>query len=193
MEKNTNENSLVELNKDSINAKLYRWFYNIKDYQMPVSLCPYFWNSVIMWIFILPFGIVTIPATIAKMQNESFGERIAIGFFGYVMLFFAITLLITPVTYIMYGIIGDNSLIGSMQHSGIVVWAGLIIIGICLGVFALFKRIKEAKEKKHVKYIWTELGDYELNPNYVGERKDNIIIAFIKAKYNKYCPTIKWK
>jgi hypothetical protein len=32
------------------------------------------------------------------------------------------------------------------------------------------------------------------NPNYKHyEPKPNIIVEMIKAKYKKYCPTIKWK
>jgi hypothetical protein len=46
---------------------------------------------------------------------------------------------------------------------------------------------------KRLEFIWDADGNYVKNPNYEPyEKKPNIIIEFIKAKYNRYCPKIEW-
>jgi hypothetical protein len=77
---------------------------------------------------------------------------------------------------------------------GIGLWIGVIIGCLITLPIYLYKRRKEKKQQKHLRFIWNEeLDDYMINPDYVPyEPKPNILIEFIKAKYHKYCPKIDW-
>jgi hypothetical protein len=83
----------MNLNQNSIPAKLYRWFYQKNQYEMPTNLCPYFWQLVVMWIFILPCALLSLPANIfyffskdseyeAKENNWLFGIILWIVLYG---------------------------------------------------------------------------------------------------------------
>ena len=42
-------------NPNSLNAKLYCWFYGITPYDLPTNLCPYVRNSLIAWVLLVPY------------------------------------------------------------------------------------------------------------------------------------------
>jgi hypothetical protein len=75
----------MELNLNSLTAKLYRWFYN--QYEMPNSLCPYFWKMIIMYVFIIPYSIISLPQIIFELitKERSEAPRIAIGGILYIL------------------------------------------------------------------------------------------------------------
>ena len=181
----------MKLNHNSLSARLYRWFYMTG--QMPQTLCPYFWKLVIMWIFIVPVGILSIPLTITKQEPDEWPIRII----GGIMLWgasFILFLMLVPFTYFIWGWASQDTLLGSWQGTGILIWAlSIIVFGICGGIYLITKR-KEKKRLKYREFIWDENGDYIRNPDYVQyEEKPNIIVEFIKAKYHKYCPKIDWE
>ena len=72
-----------------------------------------------------------------------------------------------------------------MLTAGFIGWGVTIV----LGAAALTKWAKEKWENRHVRYdkdgyrIWTP----------VEPKQPSIIVEFVKAKYNKYCPKIDWK
>ena len=75
----------MKLNYNGTIAKIYRWFYQREV--MPASLCPYFWQLVLMWIFIIPFLVIYLPIMVFKSQynfkNTGLTERVFMGlFFG---------------------------------------------------------------------------------------------------------------
>ena len=87
-----------------------------------------------------------------------------------------------------------NEWIWTIISTGIVLW----IIAVIIGVVHLFKRLKEKRD--NTKWKNRNQGRknvYDKNGNWIGyeykEPKTNILIEFIKAKYNKYCPKIDWK
>ena len=60
----------MELNLNSLTAKLYRWFY--KQNEMPSSLCPYFWKMILACILYIPLFLFDLPSRIArKIQKEN--------------------------------------------------------------------------------------------------------------------------
>jgi hypothetical protein len=182
----------MKLNQNSISARLYRWFY-LTDH-MPMTLCPYFWKLVIMWIMIIPIGIISLPTTLVKNDLDSWGERFSFTFFLWVFMFIVFIMLFSPITYFFFGWFPRNTVFESWQILGIVLWGGLALIGSIFGIIRLITRRREKKRNLNLKYIWDEHGDYIENPNYAPyEKKPNITIEFIKAKYNKYCPKIDWE
>ena len=164
----------MKLNKNSINAKLYRWFYQ-KD-EMPKSLCPYFWKLVIAWTFGLPLVIATIPSIIlfkyegAKMDQST---RIFSSFVIYGMIFLAFSMLFS-ISLFWYSF-PNKSFLHDAQIGGMIGWGVVIIVGLTYAIQHFYKKIKQKdREVDNVK-----------DPSLIQE--------FIKAKYNKYCPKIDWE
>ena len=58
---------MLEFNYDTINAKIYRWFWNIK--KMP-NLCPYFWKSILMWLIIPFVFLICLPDILFSLINK---------------------------------------------------------------------------------------------------------------------------
>jgi hypothetical protein len=181
----------MKLNQNSISARLYRWFYLTED--MPKNLCPYFWKLVLMYILLIPCSVLYLPITIARIEATETGERVALGFFSWLAVFGAIVMLF-PITYFFYGWFPEKSHFGAWQNVGIALWICAFIIASSLGLLRILNKRKEKMRMKHRQYIWNEDGEYVSNPDYVPyEPKPNILIEFVKAKYNKYCPQIEWK
>jgi len=187
----------MKLKHNSISARLYRWFYMTE--QMPQTLCPYFWKLVIMWIFIVPVYTVCLPMTISDKISkddtklDEWFPRIIINLLLWFMLFLVATMIFS-LSYFIWGMFPKESIYAHIQLTGIMGWFGSIIIGLVLLTIHIAQKRKEMKRRRMSKYVWDENGDYVTNPDYVEyEEKPNIIIEFIKAKYNKYCPKINWE
>ena len=184
----------MELNTNGVSARLYRWFY-LTD-RMPQSLCPYFWKLVIAYIFALPVGIIALPMRVTKTDDEfdNFGERLFFGAFLWVLFALAFAIVVGPISTIFIGILNDKSFLSHIQVIGFISLFTGITIAFTYGIIYLFEKRKQAKRRKKSEYIWNDKGDYIPNPEYVPYTpKPNIIVEFIKAAYNKYCPKIDWK
>lgn len=181
----------MKLNHNSISARLYRWFYMAKD--MPQTLCPYFWKLVIMWIFILPVSIISAPMIITKQEPDEWFVRILGGACLWFLVFVAF-LALFPVTYLFWGWLNPKSTFGQWQGAGILIWMITITASIVFIILHLYKKSRDKKRRNQQEYIWDHNDEYVKNPDYVPyEKRSNIFIEFIKAKYNKYCPKIDWK
>ena len=174
----------MQLNINSRTAQLYRWFY--ANSKMPQSLCPYFWKLVLMWFFILPYTILSLPIILMDLRDperRTTGERAGMGF----IIWFILGMLICMISWIgvfFFEPVKDSAWLHMLVAGGIG-WLATIIFG---GI-ALFKWSKEKWENRNVKYdkdgyrIWEP----------VKQKEPSIITEFVKAKYNKYCPKIDWK
>jgi hypothetical protein len=181
----------MKLNHNSISARLYRWFYMTQD--MPQTLCPYFWKLVVMWVFIAPVGLISLPLVMAKEKADDWQLRLLGGIVLWGIVFVAF-LAIFPVTYLFWGWFNPNTTFRIWQGIGILIWMITITSSIVFIILHIYKKSRDKKRRNQQEYIWDHNGDYVLNPDYVPyEEKPNIIIEFIKAKYNKYCPKIDWK
>lgn len=180
----------MKLNHNSISARLYRWFYMAKE--MPQTLCPYFWKLVIMWIFILPISIISAPLIIAKQKQADWFVRIIGGIFIWFLVFVAF-LALFPITYFFWGWFSPNTTFRIWQGTGIFIWMLMIVCSAILGTFYLITRYRDKKRSSQYEWVWDDYGDYVRNHKYrLYEEKPNILIEFIKAKYNRYCPKIDW-
>ena len=174
----------MKLNINSASARLYRWFYMTQ--LMPQSLCPYFWKLVVMWVFILPYTILSLPVILMDLKDpetRTTGERAGVGF----IIWFILGMIVCMLSYIgLFWVTPiEDSLFMHMLVGGGIGWVFSIIIG----AIQLFKWSKEKWENRNVKY--DEDGWRIWEP--VKEKEPTIIKEFIKAKYNKYCPKIEWK
>jgi len=162
----------MKLNKNSISAKLFRWFYGTRE--LPTNLCPYFWKLVMAYVFAIPLFIITLPYAIIDKDscNESLGNRIWVGF----VCWFILSLLIAALSLIMlfwYTPV-KGSFLEILIEIGIFTWLTGLIIGVMWFIHHLGEKIKERRNlpKK--------------------EKRSNIIVEMVKATYYKYCPKIDW-
>jgi len=188
------------LDKNAKQAKIYRWFYG--EDRMPVSLCPYFWKLVIMWITIIPVTFISLPMFVWK-EKTNVVVKIFGGLFMYGVLFlgFCASLVIASV----FGLtLQYEGLLYQWRNAGIFVWVIGIGFSIYYGLGYLHKQFKDRRIEKHKEFIY----DYDVDDNvWTGRRwyyndngdkvyiepKKYILIEFIKSSYNKYCPKITWK
>jgi len=169
------------LDKNSITARLYRWFYATNE--MPNSLCPYFWKLFIMWILIVPFYIFTLPTRLFEGSRDASPVKLflmSLFIFGFLYVVFSM------ISFLIIVIIFDKTPInGFMYCSSIIGFFGWLFL-IAFGLFELWDFIEDK----------TTSAIYNRKHNHVGTKEANkpsIIVEFIKASYNKYCPKIDWK
>lgn len=168
----------MKLNKNSISAKLFRWFYGTSE--LPTNLCPYFWKLVMAYVFVIPLFIISFPYIIINKNscNESLGDRIGLGFVCWIIFSASIVCLIaalSPIMLFWYTPV-KGSFLKSLIEIGFAAWAGGLIIGVSLFIYYLGKKIKERKRRNLPKE----------------EKRSNIIVEMVKATYYKYCPKIDW-
>ncbi len=185
----------MKLNSNSIQARLYRWFYDVEE--MPQSLCPFFWKLVMMWLLLIPFGVFTIPMLIIDSNEKShFGVKVFGGFLVYVaiLLLFTMTLVVLSV----FGLtLTENSVLYRMRNTGIAIWCVLIIVSVAFGITKLIDYIKSKRRRIIQEKDWgVPTGRFyyydESGKQIFIEPKPNILVEMVKAKYNKYCPKITW-
>jgi hypothetical protein len=173
----------MKLNINSNTAQLYRWFYSTSV--MPESLCPYFWKLALMWVFIIPYVILSLPIILMELTNtsdeNSTGERAGFGFLIWLLL----GMIICMLSYVglIWVIPTKDSFFMFVLTIGSIGWA----VGIIVGGIELFKVLIEKWENRGIKY--DEDGYRIWNPE---PKQDSIIVSFAKASYNKYCPKIDW-
>ena len=178
----------MKLNINSVSARLYRWVYATN--RMPDSLCPYFWKLALMWIVLVPYTLLSLPyIAISKLEDnrsfksgDSFGEKPGVGFLMWVMLYLIGVMLFS--ISIFWVEFPKESFGQNMQILGTLLW----IIAIGVGGYHFCKwAIQKYKDSK-IKY--DENGYRIWEP--VKQKSDSVVVTFVKATYNKYCPKIEW-
>ena len=166
----------MKLNKNSISAKLFRWFYRTSE--LPTNLCPYFWKLVMAYVFAIPLFIISLPYVIIDKDscNESLGSRIGLGFVCWFILFLLIVAL-SPIMLFWYTPVKD-SFLEILIYCGFLTWVVGLLIGIIWFIHYLGEKIKERK--------------WESRNLPKKEKRSNIIVEMVKATYYKYCPKIDW-
>ncbi len=183
----------MELNRNSISARVYRNFYDTSN--MPESLCPYFWKLVAAWPLTILFLPLLVPFWISNKFTDAkdyngrmpFPAQVFIGLFAYAALYLIFCVGVTISSFwLTYN--KDSSWYGRY----LVGWVGIVSTIICLIIYGIMEWKKHLRIKKIERH-------YDAEGNYIhyGEEetpeKPGIIVEFIKAKYNKYCPKIDWK
>lgn len=166
----------MKLKFNSPIAKLYRWYY-IKE-EMPESLCPYFWKLVLMWVLIVPYIIFSLPMIIFKKSDsvDSCIDRCTSGVLLWVFIFFTLDAIFS--ISVFWHLYPDGTLLGVLQTLGLVFLVVYIVVIIACFIFYIIEKHDYSYKKPPVKTK--------------KEKRPSIIVEFIKAKYNKYCPRIEW-
>ena len=162
----------MQLNNDSITARFYRWFYNTKN--MPLSLCPYFWQLVWMWVILLPLTILTLPTFLMSRGEEdvTWISRIGVSIVMYCFLLFMVTMVLAIIDYFFTNF-AEGTTLYELAQIGVFFWFWVVLFLFFLFLGYLSKKIN--KGKKTLK-----------------EDRPSIVLEFIKAKYNKICPRLDW-
>lgn len=137
-----------------------------------------------MWAFILPYSILSLPVILMDLkdpENRTTGERAGMG----AIIWFILGMIACMLSYIglIWATPTKDSFFVFMLTAGGIGWVFAIIIG----VIGLFKVLKEKWENRGIKY--DENGYRIWNPE---PKQDSILVSFVKASYNKYCPRIEW-
>lgn len=169
-------------NPNSILAKAYRWFYNIKYRNMPTNGCPYFWQSVIMTLC-YPFVLIAaIPMFIMEYILEKYDEEVEAPLLGAA----ALGLIMYGILFLVYCQFAMFFYLDNIHHgifvAGAFAWGIELIIFISFIIHNIQEYIKRAKRLK------------KEQAEHLGEtiQSSNIVVTFVKAKYNKYCPQLTW-
>jgi hypothetical protein len=176
----------MDLNYNSISARVYREVYHEKH--MPESLCPYFWKLVFAYPLIAVLLPLVIPSwIILKFQKDDsdsipLGPKAVMGllFYGFILGIFTVCVFISSCLVTYYE---GTAMYGYYISGG---FTTLILAVTCgyLGIKYLYQQYRKKRREAL----------YDKNGNYIPvEEKPNIIVEFVKAKYNKFCPKITWK
>jgi hypothetical protein len=180
----------MELNRNSISARVYRNFYETS--RMPESLCPYFWKLVAAWPVTILFFPLILPFLIGNKITKSQDNNSRMPFPAQAF----IGLIVYLALYLIFcvGVTISSIWITHYQGTHWYDWylTGFIAIFVALvgSIVFLISKLKERRRQKRMESRYDENGNYIHSYE---EEKPNVLIEFIKAKYNKYCPKIDWK
>jgi len=162
----------MNLNSNSFSAKLYKWFYRTNH--LPTNFCPYFWKLVMAYPLALLRLVTCFPGMlvfkyIIKDNEVGAGLEFFMTLFTIIVLFVLFTIL-SPIGLFWYSFKD----IGKIIEMGFIFEASILIAFISI------------KWKDIINFLNIGKKEYK-------EPTPNIIVEFVKAKYNKYCPQITWK
>jgi hypothetical protein len=163
----------MKLNKNSISCRLYKYFWDEVNYELPKNLCPYFWKLVIAYIFIVPLALLALPYLLYKLifdRDHDYVNMFVKAVAGLLIYALIVALLLVVVAHIIAFTKG-----GAVWVIVIITWIAPTVLFIRWCVLGIYYKIQEKKGEK----------EYT-------EPQPNILVEFIKAKYHKYCPKIDW-
>lgn len=172
----------MKLNRNSWHAKLNIFVYGWSYLDSVDCLCPYFWGTLLA-IFLSPWWalgkglartIDAIPETnyqLPSMSDET-KDKVGLG-----IAYSVFTLAIMGITFSILHNIAVHGLIHVLWVIGVIALVTGVVVGFIIGcAFAKWKyddwRSEHPKEEK--------------------EKRENLLMEFIKAKKNKHCPLVEW-
>jgi len=159
----------MELNYNSIWAKLYRWYYNTNT--MPNSLCSYFWKLVFAVVLSVALFPVYLPSLIIeKLYKGFFEDFVSKAMMG---------ILVYMCSYVLFTVLFSVSLLW-IQFPDKSVWYHFQVQGLgFLMVIILAALLWYLIESEDSVKGWPF--------------KNTLVVKYTKAIFNKVCPKINWK
>ena len=176
----------MNLDYNATTSKLYRWFYSTSI--MPKSLCPYFWKLCVMWLMIIPYSLVILPAIMvggAKVYC-SFAKRLDTSMRIYFTILL-VSILLIPIIGLFDVYPVGSALFDDLMLIGLFTWVCVILLSIIVSLILLVNYFADMYKDYNVEKFLKEVGQEKSEP------KPSIIIEFIKSSYKKYCPKINWE
>jgi hypothetical protein len=169
----------MELNVNGFTARTYRWFY--AKFEMPDNLCPYFWELVIMWTFILPVLIVSAPMLLINKDDDYIKLPAKIfGGLGIYLIIGLILCMFVSVSILWNGWFpNEENLWDDIKFVGFVCWATVLFFSVLGGIKYISEKIRSRRYKRSFMEA--------------GRENNNVLLEFVKSKYHRYCPKIEWK
>lgn len=199
----------MKLSKKSLSFRLWSWFYGIHEHRKnfhPKNLCPYFWQLVLMWVLLIPYSIACLPAILmyevrpaAYYTNGDHGpiRRFFLSIAFSVVFFVCVSALISLWGWGYHFLIGPNmfssyvkdgipinNIKGFTFFVGTLTLLGIAVVSAGIALTLLINWAKGKIEDLLIEWKYREVKE---------EKKGWILTEFIKAKYNKYCPSIEWE
>jgi hypothetical protein len=181
----------MELSTKSWHARLYKLTYGLKYGYLPSNLCPYFWKLVVAIILFLPLmtwhWVRYCSIKILDIYNEIKGHQyhespIRLLVWDEITSSFATNLVAFAGVGIIYLLgSGFDDYCVPLFIFGIIGMGLIGLLTIALCIHLIYKYVQNHKVEIHDSIT------VDKKP-----RKPSILAEFIKAKYNKYCPQIKW-
>lgn len=176
----------MELNVNSLHARIFRWVLFVSKDKMPKTLCPYFWKSVLMWLFMAPLLVMGLPIRLIRTVTK---QGITLNYVNfstaltYSILIYGGIFVVYCMVFFMYCLFSNVSkeYVDANEfliYVGFISWFILIIVGIVTAWTSIDKYYERKKWEK-----------YDFNK----PEKKNVIIESVKGIYSKYCPRIDWK
>jgi len=185
---------MLNFKYDSLNAKIYRWFYDVRV--MP-NLCPYFWKSILMWLLIVPYEAIVLPGhlrllILQEKELDDKPDEITFGVLGHCAIQLGISFF-----YFWYNVLflhnqgfHRNGPVGVYYAIGFLTTMGIVVTGSVFGGIAL----KEKSDAKKLEAYIEEHGHYPWNDEHLKRnKKPSLIVEGLKAWYTKSCPKINWE
>ena len=168
-------------NNHSFHAKLYKFTYSS---DLPENLCPYFWKLVIGFLLLIPNALLQLPTRIFKGLLEDLystdfkdtGNYQSYGLLTWFLLALAAVVIISLI-HLGLWIFGFN-------HIPFLAGLGMTVL-FTVAAFVSVHFYNEWKEDREFKKELRRLEGIE--------EKQGIVMEFLKATYNRYCPKIKWR
>lgn len=178
----------MELNHNSLSARLYRFY--VGHDNMPTNLCPYFWKLVLVYLTVIPLTLLALPTMVMEklINSHKYSTKwvplvkLAFGgFMIYVLIYLVLSMLFASGAFIFgYNYIPEEnevlSFLGFTQSIGLMLVSALLIMGAVVLIITTISMMLKLLAADHRKF-----------------RDSNVMIQFVKAKYNRYCPQIQWK
>jgi hypothetical protein len=163
---------MIQLKKNAISTKMYKWFYH-QDW-LEDNFCKYFQKLLIMYVFIIPIIIISLPALLVDgVRNIFCYDKIGLQkpsvlahqSLLYIMIVTLTTVALSPLI-LFFKDVHHLGVYENLVTCGFGLDGGIIGLSMCVFIF----------------YIVSE----KMKPL-------KIIGEYYKAKKEKYCPKIDWK
>ena len=166
----------MDLDYNSTTAKVYRWFYGTPN--MPNSGCTYFRKAIIAYLLLIPIVCFCLPVFFFEKRNNFKDSNHYMIKCGMAIAFYFCLYCVFAIGSAIYSFYNNLNFVKDTWQDftraiGVYCLWWVLAVGIVLAIIFLIRKIQSRKKDE--------------------ETKPNIIIEFIKAKYNKICPTLNWK